>query len=56
METGDLSEWYFPSLSPTMINGGDVENSGNRFPLRSRDQAHTGSFSAALTITSEHPD
>jgi len=34
-----------------MINGGDVENSGIASASASRDQAHTGSFSAALTIT-----
>lgn len=47
IETGDLSEWYAPAASP----GGDVENIGNAAAIASTDFAHTGKFSAKLTIT-----
>jgi hypothetical protein len=57
METGDLSEWFFPSTGPTAINGGDIENSGVATAIASRDVAHTGSYSAKLTITTpDTPD
>lgn len=51
METGDLSEWFAPSTGPTGNNGGDIENSGTATAVASTDVAHTGNFSAKLTIT-----
>jgi hypothetical protein len=51
MEKGDLSEWFFPSAGPTGNYGGDIENSGTASAAASTDVAHTGNFSAKLTIT-----
>ncbi len=51
METGDLSEWYSPSAGPFGNNGGGEENSGVFSSSASTDVAHTGTYSAQLTIT-----
>jgi hypothetical protein len=51
METGDLSEWFFPMTGPTGNFGGDIENSGIATAEASTDFAHSGSYSAKLTIT-----
>ncbi|HEX2713795.1 MAG TPA: heparin lyase I family protein [Candidatus Acidoferrales bacterium] len=51
METGDLSEWYFPSTGPFGNNGGGEEDSGIASASASREVAHSGSYSAKLTIT-----
>jgi hypothetical protein len=51
METGDLSQWYFPSAGPTGNYGGAIENSGIASASASRDVANTGGYSAKLTIT-----
>jgi len=51
MEKGDLSEWFFPETGPTGNFGGDIENSGIATAEASTDFAHTGKYSAKLTIT-----
>lgn len=51
METGDLSQWFFPMTGPVGNFGGDIENSGMANAVASTDFAHSGSYSAKLTIT-----
>ena len=51
MEKGDLSEWFFPETGPDGNFGGDIENSGIATAEASTDFAHTGTYSAKLTIT-----
>ncbi|MFB3814488.1 MAG: heparin lyase I family protein [Terriglobales bacterium] len=49
-ETGDLSQWYSPALAATGAHGGGIYNSGAGVAAPSRDFAHSGSWSARLTI------
>lgn len=51
METGDLSQWFFPMNGPVGNFGGDIENSGIASAVASTDFAHSGKYSAKLTIT-----
>ena len=51
METGDLSQWFYPMTGPVGNFGGDIENSGNATAVASTDFAHSGRYSAKLTIT-----
>lgn len=51
METGDLSQWFFPMTGPVGNFGGDIENSGIANAVASTDFAHSGKYSAKLTIT-----
>lgn len=49
-ETGDLSQWYFPD--PQKVNhGGGKYNSGIADSVASQEQAHSGKWSAKLSIT-----
>lgn len=50
-ETGDLSQWYFPSRSKTGNYGGGEYNSGSALVTVSRDVAHSGKYSLKATIT-----
>jgi hypothetical protein len=52
MEGGDLSEWYRPcsGSSPCPQQLGGAFNSGNAVSKASGDVAHTGAYSANLTI------
>ncbi len=50
METGDLSQWYFPSTSPFGNYLGGEFNSGGGDSVASQDFAHTGQWSAKMTI------
>ena len=51
METGDLSQWYFPSTGPTGNYGGGEFDSGIASAAASTEVAHTGSWGAKLSIT-----
>jgi hypothetical protein len=51
METGNMSQWYYPSTGPSGDYGGGEYNSGIASSSASRDVAHTGSWSAKMTIT-----
>ena len=51
METGDLSQWFYPMTGPVGNFGGDIENSGIAAATASTDFAHSGKYSAKLTIT-----
>ena len=51
METGDLSQWFYPMTGPVGNFGGDIENSGIATAVASTDFAHSGRYSAKLTIT-----
>ena len=51
METGDLSQWFFPMTGPVGNFGGDIENSGVAAAAASADFAHSGTYSAKMTIT-----
>ncbi len=50
-ETGDLSQWYFPSKAPDGKHEGGVYNTGIASAVASQDYAHSGSWSAKLVIT-----
>jgi hypothetical protein len=50
-ETGNLSQWFYPSTSPTGSYGGGEYNSGNGDSVASRDFAHSGVWSTKLTIS-----
>jgi hypothetical protein len=49
-ETGDLSQWYFPSKAGDGHHGGGEYDSGDAHSAASREQAHSGSWSAKMTI------
>jgi len=52
MEEGSLADWYAPaSEPPSGYYGGGEVNSGIADTVATGEQAHTGSQSAALTIT-----
>jgi polysaccharide lyase-like protein len=51
METGGLSQWFFPMTGPVGNFGGDIENSGIANAVASTDFARSGAYSAKLTIT-----
>jgi hypothetical protein len=53
METGDLSQWSAPIAGPasSLGPGGAIENSGIAATMASTDFAHSGKYSAKLTIT-----
>lgn len=51
METGDLSQWYSSPAGAAGSPGGAVENSGVATAVASTDFAHSGRYSAKLTIT-----
>lgn len=51
METGDLSQWFYPMTSAVGNFGGDIEDSGVAAAAASTDFAHGGAYSAKLTIT-----
>jgi hypothetical protein len=50
METGDLSQW-FSAMAGAGSPGGAIENSGIATAVASTDFAHSGRYSAKLTIT-----
>jgi hypothetical protein len=56
METGDLSQWYAPAKEAGHGNGGGVYNSGYATAEASQDYAHSGKWSAKLTITTPGPN
>jgi len=49
-ETGDLSQWYFPSPSKAVNHGGGEYCSGSALVTVSRDVAHSGQYSLKATI------
>jgi hypothetical protein len=53
METGDMREWYQPCArdGPCVNEWGGQFNSGHAVSQASRDVAHTGQYSAKLTIS-----
>lgn len=51
METGDLSQWYSSMNATVGSLGGAIENSGIASVVASTDFAHSGRYSAKLTIT-----
>ncbi len=55
METGDMSQWYAPARQAGNNNGGGVFNSGIADAVASTDYAHSGKWSAKLTITAPPP-
>ena len=55
METGDLSQWYAPAKQAGSANGGGIFNSGIADAVASQDYAHSGKWSAKLTITTPGP-
>jgi hypothetical protein len=50
-ETGDKSEWYYPSTGPTGNYGGGEYNSGIASSTVSTTMAHGGSYALACTIS-----
>jgi hypothetical protein len=50
-ETGNVTEWYFPSTGPVGNYGGGVFNSGSADSAASMDYAHTGQWSLRQTIS-----
>ncbi len=50
-ETGDLSQWYSPSKAPDGKHNGGVYNTGIADTVASKDFAHSGSWSAKMTIS-----
>ena len=57
METGDMSQWYAPAKDAGGgQNGGGIFNSGFADAAASQDHAHSGKWSAKLTITTPGPD
>ena len=56
-ETGSLSQWYYPSSGPFGDYGGGESNSGIASSIASSEVAHSGNYSAKLTITTPNtPD
>lgn len=52
METGDMSQWYAPAKDDRGgHNGGGIFNSGTAEAVASQDYAHSGKWSAKLTIS-----
>jgi hypothetical protein len=51
IETGDLSQWYYPSTGPSGNFGGGEYDSGIASASASTDMAHSGSWSAKLSIS-----
>jgi hypothetical protein len=49
-ETGDLSQWYYPSVRADGNEGGGLFNSGTANTVASQDQAHSGRWSMKMTI------
>jgi hypothetical protein len=49
-ETGDLSQWYYPSVQADGNEGGGVFNSGSADAVASQEQAHSGRWSVKMTI------
>ncbi|MFB3814487.1 MAG: heparin lyase I family protein [Terriglobales bacterium] len=51
METGDMTQWYYPSTSATGSYGGGIYNSGIASAYATTEKAHSGNWSAKLNIT-----
>ncbi len=51
VEAGSLAEWWLPSTYQGGNNGGGEYNSGIADTVASQDYAHTGSWSAKMTVT-----
>ncbi len=50
METGNISQWYWPSTSESSHFGGGVYNSGDAKAVATKEIAHSGRWSAKLTV------
>lgn len=50
-ETGDMSQWYLPDVIGGPNNGGGIFNSGFANATISSDVAHSGRYSARMSIT-----
>jgi hypothetical protein len=50
-ETGDLSQWYFPSRAPGSDSGGGKFNSGVADSEVSQEHAHSGQWSVRMQAT-----
>ncbi len=50
METGDMTQWWSPATSASGNYGGGLFNSGNQSVYATGEKAHSGTFSAKLTI------
>ena len=50
METGNILQWYWPSTSESGHFGGGVYNSGDAKAVATKEIAHSGRWSAKLTV------